>query len=414
MFLYYIYILFTPFFYFIYIASIFNSKVRSNLFLYKQTLNDVYKKLNKNSKTVILFHAASAGEFEQLKPILMRIDRKKFFIVQSFTSSTIYNSNAYQKYVDVACYQPFDFLFGTSNFFFKTIQPHYYIVTRHDIWPKHIFIANKLGIKIFYINANLHKNSIWLQPYMKNLSKLIFNKISLITVPSKKIKNNITYLADKSKIQILIDTRFQQIYDRFLINKDKDFLSNKILATNNIIFGSIDRSDENIIFDALRRRYPNGMIDLEKNNENLIIVPHEVNDNVIKRLTSKLEKQNFKYNLYTDKSLSNNVVIINHVGILADLYKYAKLAYVGGGFNRGVHSVIEPAMYNCIISFGPNIEMLDEAQQLYENKIGYLIKNTDSMLHFFDKLNKYNEHVSSKKFILQHKNSIQTLLNYIK
>ena len=93
MFLYYIYILFTPFFYFIYIASIFNSKVRSNLFLYKKTLNDVYHKLNKNSKTVILFHAASAGEFEQLKPILTRIDRKKFFIVQSFTSSTIYNSN---------------------------------------------------------------------------------------------------------------------------------------------------------------------------------------------------------------------------------------------------------------------------------------------------------------------------------
>ena len=99
MFLYYIYILLTPFFYFIYIASIFNSKIYSNLFLYKKTLNEVYYKLNKNSKTVILFHAASAGEFEQLKPILIRLDREKFFIVQSFTSSTIYNSNVYQKYV---------------------------------------------------------------------------------------------------------------------------------------------------------------------------------------------------------------------------------------------------------------------------------------------------------------------------
>ena len=58
----------------------------------------------------------------------------------------------------------------------------------------------------------------------------------------------------------------------------------------------------------------------------------------------------------------SNILIVDIVGILADLYKYSSVAYIGGGFSRGVHSVIEPAVYNNFIGFGPNIEMLDEAK----------------------------------------------------
>ena len=68
-------------------------------------------------------------------------------------------------------------------------------------------------------------------------------------------------------------------------------------------------------------------------------------------LSKKLNILNFNSTLYTEVKSSCNVIIVDVVGILADLYKYSDVAYIGGGFTRGVHSVIEPAIYDCIIDY---------------------------------------------------------------
>ena len=80
------------------------------------------------------------------------------------------------------------------------------------------------------------------------------------------------------------------------------------------------------------------------------------------------------------------VLIVNSVGMLADLYSYAKIAYVGAGFSTGVHSVIEPAVYKCIVSYGPNIEILDEAIEMNQNGAGIIINNGPEMAKVFEKI----------------------------
>ena len=108
----------------------------------------------------------------------------------------------------------------------------------------------------------------------------------------------------------------------------------------------------------------------------------------IQKTIKKLKNNHFKSILYSELNSSfseeYNVLIVDKVGILAELYRYTHLAYVGSGFNDGVHSVIEPAVYGNAISFGPNIELLDEAKQMYKNKLGFMIKNKDDMLNFFE------------------------------
>ena len=139
---------------------------------------------------------------------------------------------------------------------------------------------------------------------------------------------------------------------------------------NTTIFGSIDKYDEEIIFTAIGKQYPLGDIDLQNNHEYLIFVPHETNSYNVNRVIKKLNDNNFRKitfidNLYEDSL--HNIIIVDQVGFLADLYKYTSKAYVGGGFSRGVHSILEPAVYNCNIAFGPNIEMLNEAKDLVNN-----------------------------------------------
>ena len=101
-------------------------------------------------------------------------------------------------------------------------------------------------------------------------------------------------------------------------------------------------------------------------------------------------------------------IIVNKIGILANLYKFSATAYIGGGFSRGVHSVLEPAIYNCKIAFGPNIEILDEAQQLIDTDSAYMIHSSNDLLNF---LNMKFKNINTTFF--DNPNISQSILNQI-
>ena len=213
--LYKIYLLMTPVFLgLISICALFSFKIRDNFFHARSTIRLARAKRVNCRKTVLLFHAASAGEFEQLKPILKKIDKEKYFIIQSFTSPTIFNKEKNTVFADAVCYQPFDFKW-LSIFFFKYLNPDKYIITRHDIWPGHIVIAKIFKISLYYINGNIHQHSIWLRCYMKFISYYLFNKFNKIIVPSNNIAQHLKQLnIPENKIVICRDSRFDQIVYR--------------------------------------------------------------------------------------------------------------------------------------------------------------------------------------------------------
>ena len=414
---YLFYFLFSPFIFIsLCICALFNQKIRSHFLSYNKSFKTVKKSLKNNKKEVIILHAASAGEFEQIKPILNNLNREKYFIIQSFTSPTIYKKEYNNNLTDVSCYHPFDFLWF-SYIFFKTINPKKYVITRHDIWPCHLLIAKKLGVKIFYINCNLHKKSIWLKKIMLQFSKSIFNNIDICIVPSKLIYKKLLSIYDKKKIIICSDTRFEQIINRSKKNSTNKILPNSFLNSFNIIFGSYDLYDEPIIFDSIKKKYPNGLDDLKINNQRLIFVPHEVDSSTINRTINKLESLFFSPNLYSQKNFDSRVLVVDVVGILADIYKYTKLAYVGSGFNDGVHSVIEPAIYGCAIGYGPEIELLDEAKYINENDMGIMINDKLDMVSFLNLFSK-PEKIKSlgnkvKSYVIENNNSSKKIIEII-
>ena len=79
---------------------------------------------------------------------------------------------------------------------------------------------------------------------------------------------------------------------------------------------------------------------------------------------------------------NSRVIIIDEVGILADLYLYSDIAYVGAGFGAGVHSVMEPAVYNNAMSFGPNFHIVDMAVSLINNNLASIIETKDNFVQF--------------------------------
>ena len=388
------------------VLSVFNSKIRLNYYTsYKQIfyIKEVLSTKNINKKTVLLFHAASSGEYEQIKPILRNLDKQKFFIIQSFTSPSIYNQDHNNQLYDLKLYHPFD-LFWLSYLFFKNINPQKYIITRHDIWPGHILTAKLLNIPIYYINANVHQNSFWYKRSIRLFSKYILNKITCFIVPSEQIYNNLLNInISPSKIQIIRDSRFDQIIHSKNKRSQQAIIPDGWNKNNTIIFGSIDRQDEKFIFDSLP---------IIIKNKSIILVPHEIDNNTIIRISNKLESLScsfIKSSVLPHSMIGITVLLVDQLGLLTNLYAHANKAYIGGGFQRGVHSVLEPAIYDCSIGCGPNIEILDEAKQLYVSGNLTIINNQEDMDTFL--INDSNDSNSSKVF--NNSNGVSKLIEHI-
>ena len=159
---------------------------------------------------------------------------------------------------------------------------------------------------------------------------------------------------------------------------------------------------------------------LEKLNHRIILVPHEIDTKTISRIKNSLNSLGFTYNLYSKLDKDSNksrVLIVNQVGILADIYKVCKLAYVGSGFSDGVHSVIEPGVHGCAVGFGPNIELLDEAKDINQKGIGIMVHNEKDLCRFLNlyldipKINNYG--VQIRNYILSYKNVSDKIIKLI-
>ena len=189
------------------------------------------------------------------------------------------------------------------------------------------------------------------------------------------------------------DTRFTQINHR--INKKKEINFSALSNKMNIILGSIDNKDWEIILQSIQ--------DSKLNNCNLIIVPHEMEESFINRISTDIKELNLSVkrftNIDTDENL--NCIIYDKVGDLLDIYKYGKLAYVGCGFSSGVHNVLEPALQGCYVSYGPNISLLDEAIKMKKNNLSKIIYNSKDFGEFIN--------ISDNIFLTSNKNKILDL-----
>ena len=288
-------------------------------------------------------------------------------------SPTIYDSIKNDQLSDTYCYHPFDFPWFAKKFL-KLINPSIYLTTRHDIWPMHLYAAKNMNIQTIIINANLYQKSKRLKWYSIGFTKYIFNLFDLIMVPSKQIQNIFNNQLQIDNTYIVNDTRFEQIIHRKNISNGVPEIE-PIYGKNNIIFGSISNEDLKL-FNIIEASKSIPTLLEEKSSINwLIIVPHEIDLNLIEKIEEKFPNAIRFSNIKNIKHKDFGILIVDKVGILPELYKYTKIAYVGGGFGKGVHSTIEPLIYNNIVCYGPNIDLLDEAKEMNKKKCGFIINN---------------------------------------
>ena len=84
------------------------------------------------------------------------------------------------------------------------------------------------------------------------------------------------------------------------------------------------------------------------------------------------------------------MLLVDIIGVLPYLYSFGTTAYIGGGFGRGVHSVLEPAVFGSKIICGPNIEMLDEAKEFKNKGFLHVVNQIAVLINLINHKNQFN------------------------
>lgn len=356
------------------IGGLFNQKVRKGIIGRKRVYEDIILNaatLDKRKK-LIWFHSSSMGEFEQAKPIIEKLKSEvDVNILVTFFSPSGYENSKKYPHADIISYIPFDTKFNAERFI-SIVNPNIAVIMRYDIWPNIIKALHSKGIPLLLVDATLRKNSPRKSFLLRSFHKTLFNYFTkILTVSEDDKKEFLSLNLDKEKVVAVGDTRFDRVYQRSLIAKEKSLIKKEILKDKKVfIAGSTWEQDEEIIFPAFEK-----LCKYQKDSL-MIVAPHEPSLITIEKIENyfakKLKTIRFSYlNNYKNEQ----VIIVDSIGILLSLYAYGHVAFVGGSFKQNVHNVLEAAVYGIPVLFGPKIYNSQEAKNLANLGGGIIIKD---------------------------------------
>ncbi|NQV42691.1 MAG: hypothetical protein HQ506_10070 [Candidatus Marinimicrobia bacterium] len=360
------------------IGAFFNSKLGGSFTGQKDITSRVIRfkdKVNSNPKPIIWTHSASAGEFEQMRPVLSRLSKMDVYIFQTFTSATIYYKASQNKIFHGVCFLPWD-LYSRVNRFVTLLKPDLFINTRHDIWPNLQLSVQRNQIRNILINANLYQDSKRLLPLFRGINSLVFNQINHIYTGSSTLESLLKQIY-AGPIDVVGDSRFDQVQERALSNTEMLITEDLLADRRVVVYGSVGDTDLKIITAAIAQANTNRAF-------MHIIVPHETAERDLIPWEAELFRQKVKSirKSEIDQFKDETVMIWDSVGQLADLYKYANLAFIGAGFGAGVHSVTEAAIFNVPCSHGPKYDILAEAIDLVNEGLSTVTNEVPDLISF--------------------------------
>jgi 3-deoxy-D-manno-octulosonic-acid transferase len=255
------------------------------------------------------------------------------------------------------------------------------IISKHDTWPNQIWVANECKIPVFLVNASLNDKSSRIKGFAHVLFSEVYNAFDQIYAVSELDKKLFEENFKNINVNAIGDTKFDQVVLRKEQSKNLTLISESWLKEKLIlIFGSVWPED------LVHLKSPITTLLKKFKNVKIIIAPHqpdEVHLNDIRTFLNKFEINHFTEQHFT---MNTRILLIDSVGILADLYKHAQIAFVGGSFEQGIHNVMEPAIYGIPIIYGPKHKNSYDAIQLLKNNGSLQITNQIEAQEIFNKL----------------------------
>ena len=374
------------------IYSCFNEKVRKMWRGERAAFQVLKEKVDPEAKYV-WFHAASLGEFEQGRPLMERLrqEHPEYKILLTFFSPSGYEVRKDYKGADIICYLPLDTPVNAIRFL-RLVHPVMAFFIKYEFWYNYLHILKHRNVPVYSVSSIFRPDQVFFKWYGRQYGRVL-NCFTHFFVQNEQSRELLAKIGI-NEVTVVGDTRFDRVlqikeaakklaeveyFCQYNISDDPNPDEDEVITAcagytppqGVFVAGSSWPPDEDIFIRYFLEHKLFGY-----GKWKLIIAPHVIDESHLAQIEQKLEGckvvRYTKYDCYSFESA--DVLIIDYFGLLSSIYHYGSVAYVGGGFGVGIHNLLEAAVWDVPVFFGPNNQKFQEAQGLKKSG-GFEINN---------------------------------------
>lgn len=331
-----------------------------------------------NRGELVWFHCSSLGEFEQGRPVMERIKREhphKLLLLTFFSPSGFEIRKNYPG-ADLVMYLPVDTARNAEDFI-STVQPETVFFIKYEYWYHYLSAISRKNIPLFFLSCNFREDHIFFKSYGSFFRKML-SFPTLLMVQNER-SAHLLLKAGIKKVKITGDTRFDRVKEITSHPADLPYVSDFRNGHFTLIGGSSWPEDEDLLLSVF--------ITLPSSSK-LILVPHDISKEHVSSLVKKAKNTvgEKDVSLFSSMKTDSRILIVDSIGLLSGMYRYADIAWIGGGFGAGIHNTLEAAAYGIPVLFGPNHSKFNEAKGLIECGAGFSVENTEKAIELIKKM----------------------------
>lgn len=337
-----------------------------------------------SGKPVFWFHAASLGEFEQGRPLIEAVKKHKpgCSIILTFYSPSGFEIRKNYQEADLVCYLPLDTAYNARRFI-ALVKPDAVFFIKYEYWYFYLKRLHGSGIPIYLVSGIFRQNHIffrWYGQWFRNKLRY-FEHFFVQDQPSLALLNASGF----RNATVSGDTRFDRVVSLSATARNIDLADGFVHGSLCLVAGSTWPADEMILVKFINET---------DQPIKLILAPHEIGKDHIRKLVMMISRPVVLFSEASQDDIAEKqILIIDNIGMLSSLYRYGQLAYVGGGFGKGIHNILEAAAYGVPVVFGPNYSKFHEAKELiacsgaftihdypeFRDKLHYLLQDPQAL-----------------------------------
>jgi 3-deoxy-D-manno-octulosonic-acid transferase len=358
------------------------------------------------------FHFSSYGEFQDGQYLieLIRKQYAEYKILLTFFSSTGIELTQQYKGADYICFLPLDTA-NNADFMIKHVKPQCMFFIRNDIWPNYIWEARKNNVPVFLAIFALNASSSFLKFPVRAFYQKTFRKFTAVFTQDATTCELLSANSFNENVIVTGNARVDRVLEigreEFKNSNVENFISGGFC----FLAGSTHIDDRKLFVETFLK--------LENEAIKWIIVPHEIDTDEKEAARKQLGDKVIFYSEASQLNEKAKLLWVDHVGILAQLYRYADVVFVGGGFDRGgIHSMIEPLVYGCPVCFGPENRSYKEVTDLIASGGAAVVHNSQDLSAFVLKYKQQKELLAATKqanrdYLLKAGGASSKILSYL-
>jgi 3-deoxy-D-manno-octulosonic-acid transferase len=339
----------------IWVASLVNPKAK----LFTKGRKGIFKNLTRdiqsNPAPVIWVHCSSLGEFEQGRPMIEAF--KKEFphhrILLTFFSPSGYEIRKKYDGADMVYYLPLDTA-GNAERWVQVTRPVLAVFIKYEFWANYCMALKALNIPLISVSSIFRPNQVFFRSYGSLFRRVLgcFSHFFVQDTSSASLLQSIGL----TNVTVSGDTRFDRV--RMLIQSPRNIaVAESFKGTDHLLVaGSVWEEDLEVLIPFIN-----------ESALKFIVAPHEISEDHLLQIERSVQGAKIRYSqaVSVPDLSAYKVLLIDNIGLLSGLYRYGEFAFIGGGFGKGLHNILEAACYGIPVFFGnKNYQKFREAKEL--------------------------------------------------